>query len=122
MKKVGRSSASKMTTMTRASRSATVLSALCLVGACDSGVVDQSVRAGVRQSAVEACQAWAPQSDLARAAGLDLARLCGCAADRVLADKIAAELADIAQSSADIRAAAVECVAELSGGAVEPGS
>jgi hypothetical protein len=101
-------------TMISLSRPIGVVAALLLTAACDSGgVVDQTVRAGVRQSAVEACQAWVPQSELVTAAGVDAGRLCGCAADRVLADKSAAELADIGQSSADIRAAAVQCIAEL---------
>jgi hypothetical protein len=86
------------------------------LAACDSGgVVEQSVRGGVRQSAVEACTSWLPQSEIVLAAGVNPRRLCGCAADRVLKDKSASELPDIAQTTGEVRAAAIACIGEITG-------
>ncbi len=86
---------------------------LLSLAACDSGgVVDQSIRRGVRQSAVQACTAWVPQSEIALAAGVDPERLCGCAADRILEGKGASDLADLRPSSPELRAAVAQCVAE----------
>jgi hypothetical protein len=87
---------------------------LILLAACDSGgVVDQTVRIGVRQSAIEACSAWIPQSEIALAAGVETARLCGCAADRILEGRSASELANLRPSIADLRAAVAHCVSEM---------
>ena len=92
------------------------VAALLSLAACDSGgVVEQSVRGGVRQSAVEACTTWLPQSEIALAAGVDPERLCGCAADRVLQDKSASELPNLTQITGEVRAAAIACVGEITG-------
>jgi hypothetical protein len=89
-------------------------STLLLITACDSGgVVDQTIRQGVRQSAVEACTAWIPQSNIALAAGLDPDRLCACAADRILEGKSASELGDLRPGSPESRAAVAQCVAQI---------
>ena len=91
---------------------------LLSLAACDSGgVVDQTVREGVRQSGLAACTAWVPQSDIVRAAGVDTDRLCGCAADRILEGKRTTQLADFKPSSAELRAAVAQCVAEVQTGA-----
>ena len=89
---------------------------LLALAACDSGgVVDRTVRQGVRQSAVEACIAWAPQSDFARAAGLDPEQLCACAADKLMKNRTVSDLGDLASGSGKIQAAAAQCVAERQG-------
>lgn len=96
---------------------------LLSLAACDSGgVIDQTVREGVRQSGLAACTAWVPQSDLARAAGVDTEGLCGCAANRILEGKQTAELADLKPSSAELRAAVTQCVAEVQTGAKRAGT
>ncbi len=88
--------------------------ALLSLSACDSGgIVDQTIRQGVRESAVQACTAWVPQSQIALAAGVDTERLCGCAADRILEEKDGSELADLRPSSPELRAAVAQCVAEV---------
>ena len=88
--------------------------ALLSLAACDSGgVLDQTIQRGVRQSAVQACAAWLPQSEIALAAGVDSERLCGCAATRILEGKGASELADLRPSSPELRAAVAQCVAEV---------
>lgn len=88
--------------------------ALFLLAACDSGgVVDQTVRQGVRQSAVQACTAWVPQSEIAQAAGLNTDTLCGCAADRLLKGKSASELGNLRPGSAETRQAVAQCIADM---------
>lgn len=88
--------------------------ALLSLAACDSGgVVDQTIQHGVRQSAVQACTAWLPQSEVALAAGVDPERLCGCAANHLLEGKGASGLADLRPSSPELRAAVAQCVAEV---------
>ena len=95
-------------------RAIVLSSTLFVLAACDSGgVVDQSVRQGVRQSAIQACTAWVPQSDIARAAGLNPDRLCGCAADRLLKGKSATELGNLRPGSAETRQAVTQCIAEM---------
>jgi len=93
----------------------TILTAAALLSlaACDSGgVIDQTIRSGVRDSAVQACTAWVPQSDIAVAAGLNPDRLCGCAADRIL-EKGASPLAELRPESPEVRTAMTQCVAEM---------
>ena len=88
--------------------------ALLLLAACDSGgVIDQTIERGVRQSAVQACTAWIPQSEIALAAGVDPDRLCGCAAERILKGKSATEFADLTPSSSELREAVAQCVVEV---------
>ena len=96
---------------------AAAMGLLALAACDDGGIVDQTIRHGVRQSAVEACRAWVPQSEIASAAGLDPERLCGCAADRILEGKSASELGSLRPGSAELRAAATQCVAEVQGSA-----
>lgn len=87
---------------------------LISLAACDDGgVIDQTIQRGVRQSAVEACTAWIPESQIAAAAGLDGPRLCACAADRIMEGKDSPELADLRPDSPENRAAIVQCVGEL---------
>jgi hypothetical protein len=100
--------------MTSVMRRTAAVALLIPLAGCDTGgVVDQTIRSGVRQSAIEACSAWIPQSEIALAAGVETARLCGCAADRILEGKSASELANLRPSSADLRAAVGRCVAEV---------
>jgi len=88
------------------------------LGACDDGgVVDQTIQRGVRQSAVQACVAWVPESQIAATAGLDADRLCSCAADRLLEGKDVADLGELRPDSPESRAAIVRCVAETQSGA-----
>ena len=90
---------------------------LLSLAACDSGgVVDQTIQRGVRQSAVQACTAWLPQSEIALAAEVDSERLCGCAATRILEGNGASEFADLRPSSPELRAAVAQCVMEVQTG------
>jgi hypothetical protein len=93
---------------------------LVSLAACDDGgAIDQTIARGVRESAVQTCMAWVPQSDIAAAAGLDGDRLCACATDRVLSGKSVAELGELRPDSAEGRAALVECVAEIQSNSAE---
>jgi len=87
-------------------------------GACDDGgMVDQTIQRGVRQSAVQACVAWVPESQITAAAGLNADRLCACAADRLLEGKGVADLGELRPDSPENRAAIVQCVAQIQSGA-----
>jgi hypothetical protein len=90
---------------------------LILLSACDGGgPVDQSIQQGVRQSAIQACIAWVPSFEMAEAAGLNGERLCTCAADRLLAGKSMADLAQgIRPDSPENRRAIVQCIADIQG-------
>lgn len=105
-------------------RPAIAMTVLFALAACDNGgVVDQTFRTGVRQSAVQACTAWIPQSDIAAAAGLDSGTLCGCVADRMLEGKSASEVVQIRPENPETRAAIVQCVADTraKAGRTQPG-
>jgi hypothetical protein len=86
---------------------------LLSLAACDTGgVVDQTVRQSVRQSAIEACSQWMPQLNVAAATGLDPNQLCGCAADRLMQGKAPSDLANDPPGMPEVRAAVGQCVAE----------
>jgi hypothetical protein len=91
-----------------------VLAASFVAASCDQGgVVDQTVRQGVRQNAVQACAAWVPQSDIAAAAGLTGERLCSCAVDRLLEGKNLSDLPELRPDSTESRAAIAQCLADV---------
>lgn len=91
--------------------------ALAAVAGCgEGGVVDDTVRAGLKQSAVEACLAWAPESTVVEAAGISRERLCACAADRILAGGGLTELPDLSPNNPEIREAVRQCVGEIGAG------
>ncbi|HEX8258278.1 MAG TPA: hypothetical protein VF589_11655 [Allosphingosinicella sp.] len=87
-----------------------------LAGCGEGGVVDDTVRAGLRQSTVEACLAWAPESTMVEAAGISRERLCACAADRILDGGIT-QLPDLSPDNPEIREAVRQCVGEIGAGA-----
>lgn len=87
--------------------------ALVVLAGCDGGgVIDQTIQSGVRESAVQACIAWVPQSNITLAAGLDHNRLCGCAVDRMAKVRNVSDLAGLRPDSAEGRAAIVQCIAQ----------
>lgn len=95
---------------------------LLLLTACDaSGVIGDTAKQGVRQSAIQACIAWAPESPIAAAAGVGAERLCACAADRIMAQKNLSDLAALRPDRAEIQAAVVQCLADVSGTAPDNG-
>ena len=95
--------------------------ALVSVAACDDGgVIDQTIQQGVRQSAVESCAAWVPQSEIAMAAGIDGQQLCACAVDEVLEGKTVSELPELRPDSAELRAAVAQCIGNIQPSAPEP--
>ena len=96
---------------------------LCLAACDDGGVVDQSIEHGVRQSAVEACIAWVPESNISLAAGFDGERLCACAADQMLEGSDLSDLVDFRPGGAEIRTAIAQCISDIqaSDQGAEPG-
>jgi hypothetical protein len=92
-------------------RSFTAAALLVSLAACDAGgVIDESIEEGVRQTAIQTCIAWAPQSDIAAAAGLRTEQLCACATDRMLEGKSLAELPGLRFDGPEIRAAVAACL------------
>ncbi len=82
-----------------------------LLAACDvASTIDPPIPQAVRQSAIETCKAWIPQSRIAAAAGLDANRLCSCAADRILEGKGITDLPELRPDAPEIRAAIVKCI------------
>ena len=111
--RIARSRASETTMRIKATNRMLAAAALLALGACDSGgVVDQTIRHGVRQSAVQACRSWVPQSEIVLAAGVNMDRLCGCAADRILKGKGASELGDFRPGGPELSAAVSQCLKE----------
>jgi hypothetical protein len=94
-------------------RTFTAAALLVSLAACDGGgVIDQSIEQGVRQTAIQTCIAWVPQSDIPAAAALQAERLCACATDRMLDGKSLSELSTIRFDGPEVRAAVVQCVAD----------
>jgi hypothetical protein len=97
------------------------VSPLLILAACDNGgVVDQTVREGVRRSAVEACSQWKPQFDVAATTGLDPSQLCGCAADRIMQERTASDLANNTPGMPEVRAAVAQGVSDFQSAAGSP--
>ena len=83
-----------------------------LAGCDGGGVIDKTIQAGVRESAVQACVAWLPQSEITLAAGLDQQELCGCAVDRMMKVRNVSDLAGLRPDSPEGRAAIAQCIAQ----------
>lgn len=111
------SSATKLPRGVRPMLAAAATAALAACG--EGGIVDDTVRSGLRQSAVEACLAWAPESTIAQAAGLSRERLCACAADRILEG---GTLSDLRPDSPEARDAILQCASEIRSGSEAPKS
>jgi hypothetical protein len=98
-------------------RTFTAAALLVSLAACDGGgVIDQSIEQGVRQTAIQTCIAWVPQSDIPAAAALQAERLCACATDRMLDGKSLSELSTIGSTvlKSERRSCNVSQIAKLS--------
>lgn len=98
----------------RTRRKLTAAALLIALAACDGGgVIDQSLKQGLRQSAIQACVSWVPESEIAAAAGLSSERVCACAADRMLEGEAINDVADLRPDSPANQAAIAQCIADL---------
>ena len=90
-----------------------VLTGLFCLSACGrGGAVEQPVLDGLREKGMERCETTA--GALMAAHGMDVERVCGCAVDKVMAGKSAAQLMEITRSSPEVREAAERCAIEAS--------
>lgn len=86
---------------------------LPLVAACGEGsAVDAQVKATYRQQLIAVCTSTA-SGYLPTGANLDLDKICGCAADKIMEGKSAADLATTVPGSAQDLAKVRQCATEL---------
>jgi len=84
---------------------------LCLPG-CGGGVGDNEMLASFREHQVQSCIAGVQSSPQAAQLGLDGPRLCGCAIDRYMAGKSAADLRNADPHDPGLRDATHQCQIE----------
>lgn len=94
---------------------------VALVALAGCGEFDDSFRNSFREKSVESCTAEA-RAQLARSGavlpdGMDAERICGCAVDRLMAGKSAAELMRGEPEDRDQQRAVEECANQALGGA-----
>ena len=83
------------------------------LAACGEGrVVDDSIKATYREKLVTTCAATA-SGTVPSAANLDLDKICGCAADKVMEGKSARDLVSTVPGSAEDIAKIRQCATEL---------
>ena len=91
-------------------RMAAIALILTLAGCGKGSAFDEGFKRSFRTSFVEKCVAGA-HSTAAAGSTVDFPRICGCTADKVMADASASDLANI--SDARMKTAAGQCVAEI---------
>jgi hypothetical protein len=85
--------------------------AVCLSG-CGGGLDDNQMLASFREHQVQSCIAGVQASPQAANLGLDGPRLCGCAIDRYMAGKSAADLRNADPHDPALRDATHQCQIE----------
>ena len=89
------------------------LTLLPFLAACGEGsAVDESIKATYREQLVTTCSATA-EGYLPAAANIDLGKVCGCAADKIMEGKSATDLATTGPGSAEDLAKIRLCATEL---------
>lgn len=92
---------------------ASALALLLMLAACGEGsVVDENLKATVRQSIVSTCAANA-EAQVPEGVNVDLNKLCDCAADRLMAGKSVKDLISNPPTSAEDFAPIKECLKEI---------
>ena len=89
-----------------------LLLTLALTACGEGSVVDDSIKATYREKLVTTCTATA-QATVPSAANLDLDKICGCAADKVMEGKSARDLVSTVPGSAEDIAKIRQCATEL---------
>ena len=89
-----------------------LLLTLALTACGEGSVVDDSIKATYSEKLVTTCTATA-QSTVPSAANLDLDKICGCAADKVMEGKSARDLVSTVPGSAEDIAKIRQCATEL---------
>ena len=88
------------------------LFALTLTACGEGSVVDESIKTAYREKLVSACAATS-QGIVPDAASIELDKICGCAADKVMEGKSATDLATTVPGSAEDLAKIRQCATEL---------
>ena len=89
-----------------------ILTALTLTACGEGSVVDESIKTAYREKLVSACAATA-SGIVPNAANIELDKICGCAADKVMEGKSATDLATTVPGSAEDLAKIRQCATEL---------
>lgn len=87
--------------------------ALCLTACGDGSAVDESIKATYREQLVTTCSATASGYLPSSTANIDLDKICGCAADKIMEGKSATDLATTVPGSAEDLAKIRLCATEL---------
>lgn len=98
---------------------ALALAAFALTACGEGGALDESLKGGARGQLIATCEATA-EGQLPEGVSVDLNALCGCAADKVMADKSMSELASNPPSPSDAIAAVRQCASEIGGVKLDP--
>lgn len=86
--------------------------ALSLTACGEGSAVDESIKATYREQLVTTCSATA-SGYLPTTANIDLDKICGCAADKIMEGKSATDLATTVPGSAEDLAKIRLCATEL---------
>ena len=89
-----------------------LFSALPLAACGDGSAFDEGVKATYREKLVTTCSATA-SGYLPTGANVDVDKICGCAADKVMEGKSATDLATTVPGSAEDLAKVRQCATEL---------
>jgi len=89
-----------------------LLSALTLTACGDGSAFDESIKATYREKLVTTCSATA-SGYLPTGANVDVDKICGCAADKIMEGKSATDLATTVPGSAEDLAKIRLCATEL---------
>ncbi len=84
----------------------------CLTACGEGSAVDEGIKATYREQLVTTCSATA-EGYLPAAANIDLDKICGCAADKIMEGKSATDLATTVPGSAEDLAKIRQCATEL---------
>lgn len=91
---------------------ATVGLAFTLAACGDGSAFDESFKSSYREKMITACSE-AAKGSIPAGVNIDLSKVCGCTADKIMEGKSAKELMSNAPGSAEDIAKAQQCVTEL---------
>ncbi len=89
-----------------------ILVSLTLTACGEGSAIDESFKAGYREKAVATCTS-AASGYVPESANVDIDKICGCAADKIMEGKSATDLATTVPGSAEDIANIRKCATEL---------